>query len=278
MVKQKRRAEEPDEPSNVYDKLLGTFSNNATKELRRRIIEESKPEEEKLSVAKPSRKKRKLFSKTVFIDNTAPVHIDPFATVSEYKSFTRNKVFVDTNSNDTESAKYDKFKVAIDFARKENDTMHQFLNKPRTEEDIGQMVRDFEAKKSRYVHLHTKGDAIDIDPVYDILGKKIEANIARELPKPMETLDHGRVERDIIPKWEEYLHDTGVNDPFRNDFQRCMFTLFNDYRDVYYPHITSQNRQSIVESYVLHAVNHILKKKRYNWYNDKKREVVGEEH
>ncbi|KAL9647883.1 hypothetical protein ABK040_008156 [Willaertia magna] len=58
---------------------------------------------------------------------------------------------------------------------------------------------------------------------------------------------------------------------FRNEFQSRLFTILNDYRDLYFPNAGIDNYKLCVETYTLHVVNHILKTKRYEWYNDKKR-------
>jgi hypothetical protein len=252
--------EEDDEPTTVYDKLLTTFSNSATSEVRKQISQESKPREVELSRPKPKsqeRKKRKI--ETSKKTSQPTILVDPFATTTHYKQFSNNQMFVDLNINDVETKKYDKSKIAIDFSRKDQDIWYQFFNKPHTEEELAQIVREFENKRKQYVQISGNDDA-QVDELYEILGKKIDSNVARKLPNPIENLaQDGLVERDLVKKWKEYMEDTGVSDSFRNDFQKCLFTLFNDYRDVYYPHITTQNRQSVVESYVLHAVNHLLK-------------------
>jgi len=110
------------------------------------------------------------------------------------------------------------------------------------------------------------------------------------------TLNELLVEDDLIRKWKEYLdavqEDEGAESSnsssatskakslrariktgstysnpksttpatyFRDDFQGRLFTIMNDYRDLYFPNSTSDNHRVCVETYTLHIVNHLLK-------------------
>nr|CAG4715943.1 unnamed protein product [Naegleria fowleri] len=126
------------------------------------------------------------------------------------------------------------------------------------------------------------------------------------------TLNELLVEDDLIRKWKEYLDQvtedeskskqksnqssqaslrlkiktgSSYSNPksstplihFRDDFQGRLFTIMNDYRDLYFPNCTPYNHRVCVETYTLHIVNHLLKTKRYEWYNDTKREFYTKE-
>lgn len=65
---------------------------------------------------------------------------------------------------------------------------------------------------------------------------------------------------DVEQAWKNYLlEDTKKQLEFRSNFQRTMFTILNDYRDFYYPYRTPENESTVLEAYVLHLVNHLVK-------------------
>ena len=105
------------------------------------------------------------------------------------------------------------------------------------------------------------------------------------------TLNELLVEDDLIRKWKDYLQEVQGEDDasrfytpktslrskiksgstysnpksttplthFRDDFQGRLFTIMNDYRDLYFPNCTLDNHRVCVETYTLHIVNHLLK-------------------
>ncbi|KAL0484973.1 Diexf [Acrasis kona] len=261
-----KRRKEVAEPKSKYDLLVSSLSNDAVKDLRKRISEESEPTT-KLSM-RPTKKMKRTVSRKK--PDETPIYIDSHASTSHFKTFKSNQTFVEQTKNDVSDPKYDKFKLCFNFTRQQNSVWYTFLNKPRTEEELIRLKQDYENNK-RFAQVE------NIDELYAVLGKKMESNVVLNLPSPInDVVQDGLVEIDLASKWMEYLQDTGCVDPFRNDFQKCLFTLFNDYRDVYYPHLNNRNKQCVVESYVLHAINHLLKKNRYNWYNDDKRDIIGD--
>lgn len=62
---------------------------------------------------------------------------------------------------------------------------------------------------------------------------------------------------------------------FRSDLQQWMFEEINQYQDFWFADRNRYNQQDLMECYVLHIVNHILKSKRYQWYNDEKKRFIS---
>ncbi|KAG2383448.1 hypothetical protein C9374_004119 [Naegleria lovaniensis] len=148
-----------------------------------------------------------------------------------------------------------------------------------------------------------------------LAGSNSSTNILDKIKRDKSyTLNELLVEDDLIRKWKEYLDQvtedekssaksqqsnqsshaalrlkikTGssysnpksITPPthFRDDFQGRLFAIMNDYRDLYFPNCTLDNHRVCVETYTLHIVNHLLKTKRYEWYNDTKREFYSKE-
>jgi U3 small nucleolar RNA-associated protein 25 len=205
------------------------------------------------------------------------VNMDPFATTTQ-KSFSLNPMeFADTIKD---VSNFDI--VSVDFSRRIKDIWFNHFYKPISEMEMEQIIEQNRKEKDNMKSFEEEGPSTKYMQVYRTLGDKIQFNIHKKLPNIHEEADNYLIERDIMRLWRKRVlqaYDIDIEEKqfFKNNLQEGIFSILNDYRDFYFPCMNNSNSRLVIESIVLHTVNHIVKKKRYEIYNAMKREIIGSE-
>eukprot|EP01080_Neovahlkampfia_damariscottae_P008125 gene8125-12585_t len=272
MLKRKLEEEEKeeDEGPSKYNLLLNSLQLNNSNEIEKvkKKIKKSKKEylpqiTSSLSFeVKTTKKKKKIDKNEMDIPYPIPGDSNPFA--SEVKLFKKNMKFCENETNDVEDKNFDKEKTCINFTKKKLDFWFNHFYKPRNQKELSLISSTYDEKEHQFKKISN----------YETIGPTV-LSTTDDLQLPKKNLFNSFVECDLIENWFDYLDVLELSNDksdFRNSFQQSIFSIMNQYKDFYYPYRTIENEASIIEAYTLHAVNHLLKVKRYEWNNDSKAE------
>lgn len=96
---------------------------------------------------------------------------------------------------------------------------------------------------------------------YESLGEQVFCTFEEGIEKGEKF-----IENDLRKRWKEEFHNM-----FKNQFQKDLFNIISNYRDLYFPNRNVNNEQDIINTYSLHMINHLLKTKRLLWNHDDKK-------
>ncbi len=217
---------------------------------------------------------------------------NPFATYEDqpnftFKVFEHEKKSQSNMFSDLIKDVKNRQVVSIDFSRKIHNVWFNHYCRPYTEQELNEMIEKFETNEDDVQQFKMFVEDDSSSQMYKSLGHRIQYNgHHRKLPTVFDDdhVDEYGIERDVMKLWrarvlcaQESVDHLRPNQFFKSNFQQGVFSIVNDYRDFYFSARNGANGDALLESLVLHTVNHMVKTRRYQMLNRQMREVLGEE-
>jgi hypothetical protein len=161
------------------------------------------------------------------------------------KNFKNNKMYIEIYPEKKEE--YYSIQ-SINFERIKKTVWFQHYYQPRKEQELLELITKSDNNNKNYEEYKE----------IETMGKEtqIKTNFIETIPIENNLLEY-RVEYDLIRMFKKHISIDEVE--FRNTFQRDLFSVMNDYRDLYFPLRNYEIENLVIETYTLHVINHLLK-------------------